>query len=36
MHCGLFCNASFFYAIIINQLTGLFQGTPGVLETSDD
>ena len=26
----------FFYAIIINLLTRLFQGTPGVLETSDD
>ena len=26
----------FFYAIIINLLTGLFPGTPGVLETSDD
>ena len=26
----------FFYAIIILHFTGLFPGTPGVLETSDD
>ena len=36
MHCGLFGNASFFYAIIIHHFTRLFPGTPGVLETSDD
>lgn len=36
MHCGLFGNASFFCMIIINHFTGLFPGTPGVLETSDD